>query len=147
MNNLVASGEGKLRAAGKRVTGQRKRVLQVLSLAQGHLDATEIYERARRQDPRLSLATVYRTLNVLKKAGLVRELHLDAEHHHYELDSQGRHSHLVCMRCGAVVEVDSAPFVRAAKLAGHAHGFEVASAQVELTGFCAACREQAEKQP
>jgi Fur family ferric uptake transcriptional regulator len=147
MDNSTTSSERQLRAAGKRVTAQRKRVLDVLSKAKGHLDANEIHELARRLDPRLSLATVYRTLHVLKESGLVRELHLDDTHHHYELDSQNRHSHLVCTVCGQVIEVDSASFTEAAQAAGHAYGFEVASAHVELTGVCASCQKQQSTSP
>jgi Fe2+ or Zn2+ uptake regulation protein len=99
MEDLVVVGERRLRAAGKRITPQRKLVLAILARGGGHLDAHDIYERARRQDVRLSLSTVYRTLGVLKETGVVRELHLDGEHHHYELDGKDEHSHLVCLVC------------------------------------------------
>jgi Fur family transcriptional regulator, ferric uptake regulator len=140
MDDLAIQGERRLRAAGKRMTSQRKLVMDILSQAEGHLDASDIYELGRRQDARLSLATVYRTLSVLKETGVVRELHLDDEHHHYELDGQDKHSHLVCLACGRVIEMESTAFVEAALAAGEAHGFEIASAQVELTGYCADCR-------
>jgi Fe2+ or Zn2+ uptake regulation protein len=139
MDDWIAVGKRRLRAAGKRVTPQRKLVLNILAQAGGHLDANEIYELGRRKDARLSLSTVYRTLNVLKETDVVRELHLDDEHHHYELDGEDDHSHLVCLECGQVIEVDSAAFFEAAAITGEAHGFEIASAQVELTGYCAEC--------
>jgi Fur family ferric uptake transcriptional regulator len=142
VDDLVAVGERRLRTAGRRITSQRKLVLAMLVEADGHLDAHDIYERARRQDVHLSLSTVYRTLNVLKEASVVRELHLDDEHHHYELDDKDEHSHLVCLACGRVIEVGSSAFAEAAMVAGEAHGFEIASAHVELAGYCAACRQQ-----
>jgi Fe2+ or Zn2+ uptake regulation protein len=142
MDDLAVVSEGRFRAAGKRMTHQRRLVLHILAQAGSHLDAREVYERARRQDARLSLATVYRALNTLKESGVVRELHLDEEHHHYELDRQDGHSHLVCLGCGRVTEVDSRAFVDAALAAGEASGFAITSAQVELTGFCAACHRQ-----
>jgi len=126
------------------MTHQRRLLLRILAEAGGHLDAREVYDRARRQDPRLSLATVYRTLNSLTEAGVVRELHLDEEHHHYELDGQDGHSHLVCLGCGRVTEVDSRTFVDAAQAIGQASGFVVAGAEVELTGYCAGCQDDAE---
>jgi Fur family transcriptional regulator, ferric uptake regulator len=141
MDDLAVLSERRLRTAGKRITPQRRLVVDILSQAQEHLDAKDIYERGRRQDARLSLATVYRTLTVLKETGVVRELHLDDEHHHYELDDQDKHSHLVCLMCGRVIEVDSTDFAEAATAVGEIHGFEVASAQVELTGYCAECRQ------
>jgi Fe2+ or Zn2+ uptake regulation protein len=115
--------------------------LRILAQASGHLDAYEILDRAREQDQQLSLATVYRTVAVLKDAGVVRELHLDREHHHYELDEKDEHSHLVCLACGRVIEVESADFVDAASAVAEAHGFQLSSAQVELTGICADCRQ------
>ena len=141
MDDLVLAGERRLRAAGKRITPQRKLVLNILIQAGGHLDANDIFERGRRQDQDLSLSTVYRTLTVLKETGVVRELHLDGEHHHYEWDGEDEHSHLVCLACGRVIEVDSRAFAEAALAAGATHGFEIASAHVELTGYCAACRQ------
>jgi Fe2+ or Zn2+ uptake regulation protein len=142
MDDRVAVGERRLRAAGKRITPQRKLVLSILVGADGHLDAHDIYARGRRQGLDLSLSTVYRTLNVLKETGVVRELHLDDEHHHYEVDDRDGHSHLVCLACGQVIEVDSSVFSEAARVAGEAHSFEIASAQVELAGYCANCRQQ-----
>jgi Fe2+ or Zn2+ uptake regulation protein len=142
VKELVVAGERRLRAAGKRITSQRKLVLDILSQANRHLDASDIYVKGLRHDAHLSLSTVYRTLNVLKEAGVVRELHLDDDHHHYELYGEDDHSHLVCLGCGRVVEVDSRAFAQAAAVAGKAHGFEVA--QVELTGYCADCRQTQE---
>jgi Fe2+ or Zn2+ uptake regulation protein len=79
---------------------------------------------------------------VLKENAVVHELHLDDEHHHYELADREEHSHLVCLGCGKVLEVDSAAFAEAALEAGSAYGFEIASTQVELTGYCASCRRE-----
>lgn len=140
LDDLAVVGERRLRLAGKRITNQRKLVLAILAEADCHLDAYDIYERGLQRDTRLSLSTVYRTLNILKEADLVRELHLDDEHHHYELDDQDEHSHLVCLECGRVIEVDSSAFAEVAKATGEAHGFKIASAQVELTGLCADCQ-------
>jgi Fur family ferric uptake transcriptional regulator len=127
-----------------RITPQRRLVLDILSRANDHLDANDIYERGRRHDQRLSLSTVYRTLGMLKDTGVVRELHLDGEQHHYELVGRDEHAHLVCLECGRVIEVESIAFARAAETVGQAHGFQVAMAQVELAGYCAECRRRRE---
>ena len=143
MEELTSNGERRLRAAGKRITPQRRLVLDILARAERHLDALDIYEQGRRRDERLSLATVYRTLGILKETGVVHELHLDQEHHHYELADKREHSHLVCLQCGRVIEMDSLNFAAAAVAAGKAYGFEVATTQVELTGYCSDCRHDA----
>ena len=140
MEDLKALSERRLRAAGKRITSQRRLVVDILAESSGHLDAADIYELGRQRDPRLSLSTVYRTLSMLKETGVVRELHLDDEHHHYELDGEDEHSHLVCRGCGRIIEVDSTAFAQAASDLGAAHDCEIASAQVELSGYCAECR-------
>lgn len=139
MDEAVKLGQRRLREAGLRTTRQRQLILHVLAHSDGHLDATDIFERARSVDRRLSLSTVYRTLSAFKAAGVVRESHLDQEHHHYELDSRDDHFHLVCLECGHVVEVGSDAFSEAAKEVAAVHGFELAAAQVELTGTCAGC--------
>lgn len=139
MDDRVATGVRRLRTSGKRITPQRKTVLTILAEASTHLAAQDIHARARQYDAGLSLATVYRTLNILRETGVVHELHLDGEHHHYELSAKEEHSHLVCLNCGRVLEVDSAAFCHAAKEVGEAHGFVVATAQVELAGYCDAC--------
>jgi Fe2+ or Zn2+ uptake regulation protein len=147
MNDLAVIGERRLRAAQKRITPQRRLVLDILAESSGHLDAYDIYEKGRRQDVSLSLSTVYRTLNVLKATGVVHELHLDEEHHHYELGNKDEHAHLVCLECGQVIEVDSQSFAAVAKATAKAYGFQIATAQVELTGYCANCRLPDEESP
>jgi Fe2+ or Zn2+ uptake regulation protein len=147
MNDRAVVGERRLRAAHKRITPQRRLVLDILARSTSHLDAYDIYEHGRRRDARLSLSTVYRTLRILKETGVVHELHLDEEHHHYELNRKDGHWHLVCLGCGQVIEVDSAAFAEAARAAGEAHDFEIASAQVELAGYCDNCRLIGEETP
>jgi Fe2+ or Zn2+ uptake regulation protein len=146
MDDLATISERRLRAAGKRITPQRKLVLDILAQTSGHLNAGDIYDRGRRKDTSLSLSTVYRTLNTLKETGVVRELHLDEEQHHYELDAKDEHSHLVCLACGQVIEVETAVLTEMTSALGELYGFEIASAQVELTGYCAHCRQQDGKQ-
>jgi Fe2+ or Zn2+ uptake regulation protein len=140
MEGLAIAAEHRLRAAGKRITPQRKLILGILTQTNRHLDANDIYERGRRLDSSLSLSTVYRTLGMLKEIGFVQELHLDGEHHHYELDTKGEHSHLICIQCDKVIEVDSDAFIAAASQAGELHGFQITNAQVELEGYCARCQ-------
>lgn len=146
MDDKATTGVRLLRAAGKRITPQRKLVLDILAQTRRHLDAYELYELGRRQDEALSLSTVYRTLALLKESGLVQELHLDTNHHHYELIDRVEHAHLVCLGCGQVFEVDSGDFVQAAQEAGDRHGFAITSTQIELTGYCAACQAKSLEQ-
>ncbi|MBT9160162.1 MAG: Fur family transcriptional regulator [Dehalococcoidia bacterium] len=129
-----------LNIAGMRVTNQRSLIMDIIRHGEGHLDADEIYRRAREKRPRLSLSTVYRTLQVLKKLGLVDELHFDEGHHHYEVKASSEHHHLVCLGCGKVIEFEQ-PLSRYIKRnVPEAKGFEVIETEVRVSGYCAKCR-------
>src|SRR4030042_1559344 len=95
-----------LNNSSRRVTAQRALLLELLRRSGGHVDADELYLRARKKNPRISLSTVYRNLQLFKKLGLVDERHFDEEHHHYEVKSGEEHQHLLCINCGKVVEFD-----------------------------------------
>ena len=125
---------------GLRITSQRALILEIIRQGQGHLDADEVYLRARRKQPRLSLSTVYRTLHTLKKLGLVDEVHFDEDHHHYEVRPATEHHHLVCLGCGRVVEFQY-PLARLVKKnVPQARDFEIAGSEIRITGYCPVCR-------
>ena len=126
-----------LRDAGKRITPERVLLLRVID-AHPHLDVGEIYRLARRENARLSLATVYRTVNLLRQLGLVHTCALGEDHVHYESQAAS-HYHLVCRRCGRVIEI---PSHHAVERLGEAWGFEVTSVKLELTGYCKQCRDK-----
>jgi Fur family ferric uptake transcriptional regulator len=129
-----------LRAEGKRITAQRALLLRVIRESDGHLDADEIYRRARTKDPRISLSTVYRNLAMLKDLGLVSELHLDEEHHHYEIKEDTDHYHLICSGCDRVFEFESPLVAQMVAEVDEDHGFLTERAHVDLVGLCRECR-------
>ncbi len=129
-----------LRAAGCRVTAQRMLLLKLLHDCEGHLGADDLYHLARTREPRLSLSTVYRTLNRLKRTGLVCELHLDDEHHHYELADKGNHHHLICQGCGKIIEIKCFLIDEILSHIEEDHDFEVTNTQMEFLGYCADCQ-------
>jgi Fur family ferric uptake transcriptional regulator len=131
-----------LRACGKRVTAQRRLVLEIVAGSEGHLDAGEIYRRARTRDPRISLSTVYRNLNLLQELGIISELHLDEEHHHYEVKQDSGHHHLICSRCDSVVEFDSPLADRLISEVAEQEGFSIERAHIDLVGVCGECRSK-----
>jgi len=128
-----------LNAAGTRVTNQRALILEIIRQRQRHLDADEIYRQARVKQPRLSLSTVYRTLQALKKLGLIEELHFDDTHHHYEVKPSTEHHHLVCLGCGKVIEFQY-PLSRYVKRnVAEAEDFKIADTEIRVTGYCPKC--------
>jgi Fur family transcriptional regulator, ferric uptake regulator len=117
-----------------RVTPQRKAVLDAIGAERGSFTATEIYDSARVAEPSLGLATVYRTLELLRSAGLVRQLGGAT----YVRCHPGHHHHLVCVSCGAVEETElcGAP---SAALLKRRHGFLVETHELEVYGVCRRC--------
>ena len=130
-----------LNIAGTRVTDQRTLILEIIQHGQGHLDADEIYRRARLKKPRISLSTVYRTLQRLKELDLVEELHLDETHHCYEVKPSTEHHHLVCLGCGKVIEFQY-PLSRYVKRnVAEAKDFEVVDTEIRMAGYCSHCQQ------
>ncbi len=130
-----------LNTAGVRVTNQRTLLFEIIRRGRGHLDADEVYQQARQKYPRLSLSTVYRTLQLFKKLGLVEELHFDETHHHYEVKPSTEHHHLVCLGCGKVIEFRYPLSRHIKRNVPEAKDFEVADTEIRMTGYCSRCRQ------
>jgi Fur family ferric uptake transcriptional regulator len=131
-----------LRSAGFRLTSQRALILEIINQGSGHLDADEVYRLARERQPSISLSTVYRNLQALKKLGLVKELHFDESHHHYEAKPAAEHHHLVCLGCGKIVEFGCQLSSQLRQEIAREKGFEVTSVEVHMTGYCPECRRK-----
>ena len=93
---------------------------------------------------RLSLSTIYRTLGLLRNLGLVDEVHLGEDHHHYELKSAAAHHHLVCRSCGRVTEFSTLLADELAASVGDEYGYDVQEVRIDLAGLCSPCREEQE---
>jgi Fur family transcriptional regulator, ferric uptake regulator len=140
MRTTASPLKSTLRTTGRRLTGQRQLLLQLIQEHGGHLDAHELYRLASQRNPRLSLSTVYRTMNLLRDLGLVNEVHLGEEHHHYELRPPSEHCHLICVNCGRVVEIGGELIEQLKATVAEQQDFDITEAQVDLMGLCAGCR-------
>jgi Fur family transcriptional regulator, ferric uptake regulator len=129
-----------LHSANRRLTGQRQLLLELIAAQPGHIGASELYLLAQQCDPQISLSTVYRTLRLLRNLGLVDELHLDEEHHHYELKPATAHHHLICLGCGQVLEFSSPLVQRLVAAVARAKGYQITETRIDLTGYCACCQ-------
>jgi len=147
MNNQTGSPKTDrraLNATGMRVTNQRALILEIIRQGGRHLDADELYRRAREKHPRLSLSTVYRALQTFKRLGLVEECHFDEFHHRYEVKPSTEHHHLVCLNCGRVIEFQY-PLARYVKRnVAEAKDFEIVDTEIRMTGYCSKCRQSKE---
>ena len=127
----------RLRSSGRRITPERKLLLRIIE-QHAHLDAEEIYRIAQRDRPQIGLATVYRTLTLLKDLDIVRAADLGENHGHYEVLSE-EHVHLVCSICGRVTDV---PVPSALRAVAKKERFAVQSAHFEIFGTCRSCSDK-----
>lgn len=129
-----------MRAAGKRLTTQRETVLAILAREYPrHLEAAEIFEQARHSLPKINLASVYRTLKVLKDLNLVDEMALDDGGRHYGLKSASEQFHLVCSQCDQVISVSDtllAQLQQLREIVSQELPFVVDDLEVNLIGHC-----------
>jgi len=135
------TGLEKLNSPGNRITSQRMLIFDIIREGGRHLDADEIYRRARQKKPRISLSTVYRTLHKFKELGLVDEVHFGQDHHHYETKQSAEHYHLVCQSCGLVIEFEYPLARQIKKNISEARGFKILTTEVNMTGYCRRCQK------
>jgi len=129
-----------LRTQGLKLTQARNAVLQVLGTASQHLRVTEVHRRARRIFPRIGLASVYRTMELLARLKLVRPVHMEHRHRHYARIDKVHGHHLVCDGCGLVVEFSDCRVDRLARSLAKRTGFLIDDHSIELYGRCPKCR-------
>ena len=145
----TAETTGRLQQAlGKRrirLTRQRRVILQVMDDAEQHLDVDQILERAQKIDSGVALVTVYRTIDLLKKHGLIDELdllHLRGDRHYYETHGPRDHIHVACLRCGKVREFESRLYEQLKQQIARDFDMKVTVSRTEVGGYCADCLEK-----
>lgn len=129
-------------AKGIRITAQRRAIVEVIQDAEEHLDVGALLDLARRREPHVDRATVYRTIELLKELRLVDELdlmHLEGEKHFYEVKTTRDHLHLACFRCGRIEEYSSSLFERLKAEISREAEFSIRVARLEVGGICRAC--------
>lgn len=127
---------------GIRLTAQRRALVEIIQNARRHLDAGSLLELARQREPSIDRATVYRTIELLKKLRLIDELdlmHLEGEKHFYEVKTKSEHIHLACFSCGRIEEFSSPLFERLKAEISEQAGFAIRVTRLEVGGACRAC--------
>jgi Fur family transcriptional regulator, ferric uptake regulator len=120
-----------------RLTPQRRAVLAAVAAQRRAFTAVEIYDRARKREPSLGLATVYRTIELLRSTGSLRPL-TGAGEGAYVRCHPGHHHHLVCVSCGSVEETELCGAPSPAVLARR-HGFTADTHELDVYGTCRRC--------
>ncbi len=139
MHQYVNSSNEMLRKRGYRLTPQRFMILSVIQEAEEHLSIDQIAERVQKQNPYVSLSTIYRTLELLKELGLVRENHLPGEQPHYETAEGKDHHHLVCRNCRAIIHLDNTLLGNLNELLQEQYHFQSVTLDLVAAGYCESC--------
>jgi len=127
---------------GVRMTAQRKVLIETIQQAEGHIDAPTLLALARERDPSIDRATVYRTIDLLKRLGLIDELdlmHLTGEKHFYEVKTHQDHLHMACFGCGRIEEFASPLYERLKNEIVRQSGFQLQVVRLEVGGLCKVC--------
>lgn len=135
--------QAQLASRGIRMTRQRRAILSVIETANKHLNAMQILRKARRLDDSVDRSTVYRTVELLKRHGMIDELdlmHMEGEQHYYERKTGRDHIHMACLRCGKIIEFESDIFESLKQQLERECRFSIVVARLEIGGYCAACR-------
>lgn len=129
-----------LRTQGYKVTPQRLAVYEVLSHTKAHPTADAIYTQLQPNYPTMSLATVYKTLDILSKVGLVQVLNVGEESFRYDANVSS-HPHICCVHCGRVDDVPHADNRGLSQMVEQETGYRVSSQQLYFYGICPTCQK------
>lgn len=136
-----------LKAKGFRMTLPRKVILNLLSKSESHLLAKDIYLKINKKYPDIGLTTVYRTLDLMVKMGLINKFEFGEGQSRYELtwDFKEHHHHLVCLKCGKIldyndfIEDEVKFFAKIQKFLSKKYKFDINNHEVYFYGKCSSC--------
>jgi Fur family peroxide stress response transcriptional regulator len=131
----------KLREQKYRLTPQRIALLRLLAASEGHPSASQLYEQMKDQFPTTSLATVYKTLNVLKEIDEVLELGFSDDDNRYDGSRPYPHPHLICVRCRKIMDPEVSIAQDLVQQVAQQSGYQIVSHRVDFYGVCPDCRE------
>ena len=130
-----------LHKLGYRLTPQRIMVLEAVEQADSHISADEIFTQVLSRYPHMNVSTVYRTLELLEKLGLVTKTDLGDGRVRYHSIQDGHHHHLLCQKCGAIINVEESMLSPLWAEIRQQHDFEVNMKHLAFFGLCSSCRK------
>ncbi|HUJ18577.1 MAG TPA: transcriptional repressor [Nitrospirota bacterium] len=132
-----------LAGQGLKSTSQRDTIFNIFAKARQHLSADELYARVKKSNPGIGYATVYRTLRLLAEAGLAEECRFEDGFSRFEYkDTDTHHDHLICTRCGKIIEFENESIEALQHDVARENRFKVQSHKMEIYGLCAVCQQQ-----
>jgi len=130
----------KLKEQGYRLTPQRMAVLRVLATSEEHPSVEQIYERVKANFPMTSLATIYKTVTLLKEMGEVLELGFSDDGNHYDGNKPYPHPHLICTKCKNIVDPEVATLSELRQEVAQSTGYQIRSHRLDFFGICPQCQ-------
>ncbi len=130
---------GKLSKLGYRLTPHRMMVLSAIENSDEHISAEEIYAQVVAKYSHVNISTVYRTLELLKQIGLLYEIDLGGGRIGYHPEDKGHHHHLVCRKCGAVIDVGESVLFPIQAILLQAFNFKAELRHMAIFGHCNKC--------
>ncbi|MGA8572740.1 MAG: Fur family transcriptional regulator [Desulfobaccales bacterium] len=131
-----------LRDRGYRLTPQRLAMLKIVALSQRHPDAEQIYEQMKAGFPTTSLATIYKTLTLLKEMGEVLELKFSTMGSHYDGKKPYPHPHVICTKCGQILDPELATVADISREMARQTGYQITHHQLNFFGLCPRCQQE-----
>jgi Fur family transcriptional regulator, ferric uptake regulator len=130
---------------GLKSTRQRSLIIDTFFEVGGHLSVEELWNKVRQQDTKVSVATVYRTMKLLSDCGLAHARNFGDGQTRYEAAvGRDHHDHLICTRCGQIIEFENDRIEQLQDAVAQSHGFKVLSHKMELYGLCVDCQRAIE---
>lgn len=131
MNETI---EEKCLAKGVKLTEQRKIIAKVMSSSKDHPDVDELYKRVSNIDPKISIATVYRTIKLFAEEGIVTKHGFKGEKARYEELSESHHDHLIDIKTGEIIEFVDDEIEKLQKKIAEKFGYDLVDHKLELYG-------------
>ena len=131
-----------LRDQGYRLTPQRLAMLKIIAISAGHPSAEQIYERIKTDFPTTSLATIYKTLSLLKDMGEVLELSLAHVGCRYDGNQPYPHPHVICTGCGQILDPQFAAMTEISQEMARQTGYHITHHQLNFFGLCPKCQQE-----
>lgn len=127
---------------GLKSTRQRDVILDCFLASARHISIEELYLKLRAKNPNIGYATVYRTLKLFAESGIAREIQFGDGQTRYEHATEGEHhDHLVCTRCGKIIEFENETIEQLQQEVAKSHGFLIENHKLELYGVCSLCKK------
>ena len=127
--------EQKCISKGVKLTGQRKIIARIMSEAEDHPDVDELYKRVTKVDPKISIATVYRTVKLFEEAGILAKHDFKGGKARYEEISESHHDHLIDVKTGEIIEFVDDEIEKLQKKVAEKYGYELVDHKLELYGI------------